>query len=291
MDFHLDTWDGTYPATLNTRFVNVFQQVISICQSYDCYIAGGAARAVITGEPTSDIDLYFTEESSVWQVENDLRRRGTRTIKRGVPTFTIDGVEVQCVTFRTGFTPQDLLKSYDFTCCQIATNGRWVLRSEDYIRDQSSKTLRFTEEARYTPANLLNRFWRIQKYLDKGYNFAEGEAEKYFRMAWNEEGNATRERSIREMSSRTDQAQLTGDIFAVEPARNRQLTRSVGSSLSRSAARALEDSIVELSTENPFDWSTSAGTDGIHPVAINFDVLDRIAAVPEGRVIYGSVGG
>lgn len=202
-EFLCSEWDNEFPDTLDPTFVETVKYVFTLCEKFDCYIAGGAARALVTGAPTSDIDIYCLTESRMNDVHYALGAKYPLEYKRNVATFNVNGVELQLIEFKDG-SPNSILESYDFTCCQVATNGQWVVNTVAFEEDEPKKLLRWTEKATYEPANLINRMWRIQKYFLKGYKFAEGQADIYFKMEWDEASKYDRNEAVRTMSSRID---------------------------------------------------------------------------------------
>lgn len=205
--FNLTKFDGDYPSCWTPAHVSTFVALKELCQRHNAYIAGGAARSLVNNELSNDFDIYMISEDhqSLWDMDQALSRLlGVATMKMGVPTYNSNGIEVQFISFKIG-DPQEVISTFDFTCCQVATNGDWIVQSEDAIKDIHNKKLRWTKKALQEPVNLLSRFWRIQKYLKKGYTFAEGEADKYFKMEWAEEFKDIQTHSIRNLSSHADQ--------------------------------------------------------------------------------------
>ena len=197
--YNVEKWDGIYPPSWESNYITTFTTIKDICARMGCFVAGGAARSLITGETPTDIDLYH-EDADAFDLTNTLGRLGRVEYKRNVPTYKITGVDVQLITFKTG-DPQLVIKEFDFTCCQVATNGDWILGTEQAYADIKARKLRFSDYAIHEPVNLLARFWRIQKYLKKGYTLDAEEAFKYFQMEWSEDSKHAQERGINESSS------------------------------------------------------------------------------------------
>lgn len=148
------------------------------------WLAGGAARTLITNERVSDYDLFFKSHTECDWTKERLRALGNyscvfRCPKGELETWksTKGGPKVQLITKRYYSDAQDLINSFDFTICRFVTEARGteshpriVLRSPEDEFDAVNHFLRIWK-VEY-PVATLNR---IQKYLKKGYQPWDGQ--------------------------------------------------------------------------------------------------------------------
>jgi hypothetical protein len=125
------------------------------------FIAGGAIRRAICGHniEEGDFDIYVTNN---WQFEIPSSEyhwvKGEKSIKKeiGITTydFVIDSLNVQFhYLHNKQMTIKDVLKSFDFTCCQFAYDGKDVRYIGTAVEDAKALKLRYTGSAgQFTPA-------------------------------------------------------------------------------------------------------------------------------------------
>jgi hypothetical protein len=110
------------------------------------FIAGGAIRRAICGH---NFEIPSSEYHWV---------KGEKSIKKeiGITTydFVIDSLNVQFhYLHNKQMTIKDVLKSFDFTCCQFAYDGKDVRYIGTAVEDAKALKLRYTGSAgQFTPA-------------------------------------------------------------------------------------------------------------------------------------------
>lgn len=150
------------------------------------FIAGGAIRAIIAGEPVKDIDIFTTsldavpqaierylQEFTPWGCWKESKTPCTRTV-------TISNCAVPPVQFVNNIayeSPEHCVRQFDFTICQAALwhNGdEWCsLCSHEFLRDVAAKQLVYTSPDRLeAPGGSL---WRAFKYAQRGYSISQSE--------------------------------------------------------------------------------------------------------------------
>lgn len=151
------------------------------------FVAGGAIRAILAGEPVKDIDIFTTsldavshavpryiQEFSPWGDWKETQTPCTRTVTvKDIPP-------VQFVNNVAYVSPEDCVRQFDFTVCQAAiwkTESGWdSCCSPSFIRDVADKRLVYTTPNRVeAPGGSL---WRAIKYAQRGYSITQMELAK-----------------------------------------------------------------------------------------------------------------
>jgi len=149
----------------------VDSRILDIC-SNEIILGGGAVRSMITGEPISDYDLFFTGNEAVdvtkrYLVDCDFVK--VFECPLGELTTYINGnVKVQLITKMFYTDPSDLVNSFDFTVTMFAWDGDKIYTCRRAIKDARKKNLGINEVT--FPVATINR---IHKYRNKGYRFTE----------------------------------------------------------------------------------------------------------------------
>jgi hypothetical protein len=162
-------------------------------------IAGGAARHLYNGSNYDDIDVYVLGQSEdiKWgiahRIYNFIKSENSRisvefSTPRNVPTISSEGQPaIQIIPFNTASSLDELFGGFDFTCCCFALIKDLLIYPKNSAIHHEKKKLFWTEGVLNSVegSNLENRFWRIQKYLKKGYKFGKGQGDLFFDMPWN----------------------------------------------------------------------------------------------------------
>lgn len=187
-------------------------------EANSAFIGGGAARYLYDGKSKfGDIDIYLTNSKIDPYIvtsflERKCRAKGIEVYyqeKRGVPTLeSPGGGEIQIINFKYPASAEELFSSYDFTCCQFALFKNVLVFTPEAERDYLSKTLMWTEQAldNLEGVNLVNRFWRVQKYLQKGYKLGEHQGDLFFKMPWVENDHERMMLGVTNQSSGSDRS-------------------------------------------------------------------------------------
>lgn len=142
--------------------------ILSTAQKLDCWIAGGAALALYTGDvkDIKDWDLFFKSWELLHFAKEKFKDLGF------VETVTSDwsisleksGVIVQLVTRHFYDKLEDIFKKFDFTICCFAIQGEDIYYTDSAIHDLHLKEFNFI----YTE-NLPTCIKRIARYGAKGF--------------------------------------------------------------------------------------------------------------------------
>lgn len=146
------------------------------------FLAGGAIRARITGEPVSDYDLWGQSKQDLGQrAELFAAKRGVRLMSTAnAHTILTEGrTPVQFITRWVFDRPEECVHSFDFTIAGAAiwyeagTPGCWTSYChEDFYADLAAKRLVYQFPDRNEDAG--GSLMRVQKFLHKGYSISPG---------------------------------------------------------------------------------------------------------------------
>lgn len=137
--------------------------------NHDGFVAGGAIRSLFTSEHSKDIDIFFPSKNAFDTCCNAFSE-GDES-----PTFTTtetawthnDGkttYQLICCLFGT---PEQVLSSFDFTCCM----GAWIPKTNEFeidalfLKHCAQHRLVFNPNAKYPVCSL----WRSVKFLKRGW--------------------------------------------------------------------------------------------------------------------------
>jgi len=137
-------------------------------------VAGGYLRSVIANEPVSDIDIFgpsvdYLRACAAALVGDKGRGRVVKTDN----AFTVygPGLPVQFIHRWVYQNPGEVLKSFDFSVCQVAMwyDGKeWKTAvSPLFYADLAAKRLRYTQPERNEDAG--GSLLRVLKYYQRGY--------------------------------------------------------------------------------------------------------------------------
>lgn len=136
------------------------------------WIAGGAVRRMIDGDPLSkgDIDIFFGSsfgETHLWVAA--LEKIGTQVYKSSyATTFEVpigDNLYRIQLIMRKGYNSMmALFRDFDFTVCQMAYDGTNITAATQGLQDLAAKRLTTSEHGRTTKSNLLNRSFKYIRY-------------------------------------------------------------------------------------------------------------------------------
>jgi hypothetical protein len=141
------------------------------------WVAGGSIRDYFLAEisPKTDIDLFFPDSEQAELCKKALVKLGAKevfssgnSIRYRYKRRVFDVVHKY---FRP--TPQELINTFDFTVCQLATDGTSIFHAPTTFIDLAKKQLMFNQSQ--FPANCI---WRLTKYLMKGFKVCVGEVQK-----------------------------------------------------------------------------------------------------------------
>jgi hypothetical protein len=146
------------------------------------FIAGGAIRSSVSGEPISDFDLFVPNQGTAIEVANSLVKDKDRAkdkdgllpgIYRTDNAFTLVHYKpVIQIIHRWHFDdPQSCIDSFDFTIAQAAFwwgDGKWKsCVAERFYPDLAAKRLIYTHPKRVEEVG--GSLLRVLKFYQKGY--------------------------------------------------------------------------------------------------------------------------
>lgn len=185
----------------SNRFSSDFRNVariLNLNMETGPWIAGGAVRSDLYNEFISDYDVYFSSNDQFVEVYNKLVMEGAAIVYRTENAITMhyrvrtqhthseldfiwccDSSEyyvIQLVILDYYKSPQDVIDSFDFTVCQLITDGNQVLVNDNTFDDIDNKLLRINETM--DPEKQKGMIPRIFKYVTYGFYIPEIEFDK-----------------------------------------------------------------------------------------------------------------
>ena len=146
----------------------VSRSVLTTAQKLDCWLGGGAALALYTGEidKIKDWDLFFKSPQLLSVAKDEYIKQGfneTITSDWSI-SLEMSGVIVQLVTRHYYNETEDIFRKFDFTICCFAVRGNDIYYTEMAKEDLNKKEFNFI----YTE-NLPTCIKRIARYGAKGF--------------------------------------------------------------------------------------------------------------------------
>jgi hypothetical protein len=138
------------------------------------WLAGGAARSLLTKEKVNDFDLFFRSEAAKDKAVASLEFQGFEVVfkcpegklttlkKKGFP-------KVQCVSENYYPSREALIFEFDFTVCMFVADYDTLESTEQAFVDAFMKTLRLGKLT-FPTATLT----RMVKYIQYGYQPVKG---------------------------------------------------------------------------------------------------------------------
>ncbi len=132
------------------------------------WVAGGAARRLLEGQPLEggDVDIFFSCRKSFKIFCQHLESYQLVISTERAKTFMVQGIKVQAICRQTYITVEDLFKDFDFSVCQIATDGKKIAISNQGHRDMKERVLRFAPGGKVARQTVIKR---MTKYLAYGF--------------------------------------------------------------------------------------------------------------------------
>ena len=132
------------------------------------WIAGGCARRLLQEKSIldGDIDLFFP----AWRVwhkwDKALEEQEVIMKTSRAHTYMIDGFKVQIIKRKSYQQLRDLFQDFDFSACQIATDGNRIACTRSAYRDIKNNVLDYATQGRVTGSTILGR---MIKYINHGF--------------------------------------------------------------------------------------------------------------------------
>lgn len=139
------------------------------------WLAGGVLRKLYTGQfvGESDWDIWFRNSYQFNHACGLIDKIANASVifkSNNAVTFQyvnnnqIYTIQLICKKFYN--TPQEIINNFDFTVCQLVSDGNKILFGDQTITDLRSNTLRLTDDNFIFRENIINR---IVKYTIYGY--------------------------------------------------------------------------------------------------------------------------
>ncbi|MFA5048343.1 MAG: hypothetical protein WC516_04970 [Patescibacteria group bacterium] len=162
--------DDLYRNRRSTLYIlpAISRQVLMTVQKLDCWIAGGAALALYTGdvEKIKDWDLFFKSWDFLYYAKAEFENQGFVETTTSDWSISLEksGVIVQLVTRHFYNKIEEIFGKFDFTICCFAIQGKDIYYTKTAIDDFEKKEFNFI----YTE-NLPTCIKRIARYGAKGF--------------------------------------------------------------------------------------------------------------------------
>lgn len=132
------------------------------------WLAGGAVRRLLQGRSIADgdMDFFFTSKAEWQKFFNALQGFEVVHKSDAAITYMVDGIKVQFIKRLFYDNLDKLFGDFDFTACQVATDGKSIAYGPDSVGDIAANVLRFATVGRITKKTVMGRFL---KYLNHGF--------------------------------------------------------------------------------------------------------------------------
>jgi hypothetical protein len=138
------------------------------------WLAGGAVRKFYLGQNIdhSDFDVWFADQDQFEAAKTKVSSLGVATVFSSDNAISYkyytknsnEAFNIQLIKRRFFSNPTDIINTFDFTVCQLVTDGRSLMVGPRTIADIKSRTLRLAQlevQAHIIP--------RMVKYMVYGY--------------------------------------------------------------------------------------------------------------------------
>jgi len=151
--------------------VEEIQNIIGLMPPLDIktgpWIAGGAARRLLRGDSLKggDIDLFFKDQRSWKKFCKALDDYELIVETKRAKTFRVNGFQVQCINRIFYLSLEEVFKDFDFSVCQIATDGFQIAATKQAQLDIKDDILRLAPNGKAAKHSLVQR---MIKYVGHG---------------------------------------------------------------------------------------------------------------------------
>jgi tRNA nucleotidyltransferase/poly(A) polymerase len=152
--------------------VSYFKTIaLDLLDPIECWVAGGAVRDYFTvGHITSDVDVFFknkTDFDAAFSKLSEIQKPSYSDDR--IANFYIQKRKIQLIQSHFFDSPEESIKSFDFTVCCAAVDRNQVYTHETFFIDLSRR--RLVINALPYPLSTLER---LQKYIKRGYTICNG---------------------------------------------------------------------------------------------------------------------
>jgi hypothetical protein len=137
------------------------------------WLAGGAVRRIIQGKTIDDGDMdFFFTSIAEWQKFKDVLDDYECLHKSGAAcTYLVHGIKVQIIKRMYYKNLDQLFGDFDFSACQVATDGKKLGYADQAVSDIQEQRLRLATVGRVTKKTVVGR---MMKYLGHGFMPVDG---------------------------------------------------------------------------------------------------------------------
>ena len=177
----LESVDDTYRSTISDLFGRQLAEYLNFNMANGPWLAGGMLRKLYHNElpGKSDWDIWFASSDQFDAAVKALSElNGCRLIYSSDNALTYEYVlpgtfedevqvrKIQLIRAKYFTSARDVIDHFDFTVCQICTDGKTVVVGEDTVRDLKSRSLRKVKTSNIVRPGIAGR---LVKYIVYGY--------------------------------------------------------------------------------------------------------------------------
>jgi hypothetical protein len=134
------------------------------------WLGGGALRRTVLGQPLdSDFDIFFKGQGYLDIAANLIESHGdSRDVRPHNTTFVTNGLKVQLI-HKVWESPEKVIDDFDYTNCQLITDGKDIWVGPWTLYDLGRKRLRV-----HKIGNVQASLRRLIKYTKQGFYACDG---------------------------------------------------------------------------------------------------------------------
>jgi len=133
------------------------------------WIAGGAVRRILQQrviDEEGDVDLFFSDAGEFLKFDRALSSYELVHSSGKAKTYMVNGLKVQIIKRRFYDDLKTLFADFDFSVCQVATDGKKIAYADEALQDIKDNRLRFANVGRISPLTVVGR---MVKYVGHGF--------------------------------------------------------------------------------------------------------------------------
>lgn len=132
------------------------------------WVAGGAPRRLLQSKDLGegDIDFFFPNKKSWEEYVKALSGYEVVIETKRATTFLVNGLKVQMIKRRYYETLETIFMDFDFSACQVATDGNHIACTKQAHIDITDNILRFASQGKIAKNTLVQR---MAKYVGHGF--------------------------------------------------------------------------------------------------------------------------
>lgn len=132
------------------------------------WICGGAPRRLFQGKSLEegDIDFFFRDSKSWLEFTKALEDHELIIATKRAKTYNVNGLKVQMINRQHYESLDKVFQDFDFSVCQIATDGKNLACTKQGQRDIQDGLIRFAPQGTVAKHTLVQR---MAKYVGHGF--------------------------------------------------------------------------------------------------------------------------